>query len=56
MNKPDRPLTRDEIIYLWKTEGGNYSWRKWAAMFEIPEQNPDFMKNILESLKNKPLQ
>lgn len=43
--------TREELIYLWKTEGGNYSWAKWAAMHGIPAHNPGFIESLKEEAK-----
>jgi len=39
-------LTREQHIYNWKMEGGNYSWAKWAAMHGIPVHNPEFTESL----------
>ena len=43
-------LTREDWIYLWKTEGGNMSWRRWCAVNEIPESNPGWLEEIKKEI------
>lgn len=31
--------TREDLIYLWKVEGGNLSWARWCKIHNIPERN-----------------
>lgn len=45
--QPTQPaLTREDLIYLWKTEGGNLPWARWAKIHGIPEHNPGFIEGL----------
>jgi hypothetical protein len=37
-------FTREDWIYLWKTEGGNMSWARWCKINDLPEKNPGFLE------------
>lgn len=45
-------LTREQHIFIWKTQGGNYTWRKWAAMHGIPAHNPGFLEAAKQAASN----
>lgn len=46
-------LTREQHILLWKIEGGNYSWARWAKMHGLPEHNPAFIEELKQAGKAK---
>lgn len=52
--KVSAPLTREEWIYLWKTEGGNLPWARWAKIHGIPEHNPTFIEEAISLAKSAP--
>ena len=31
-------LTREQMIYIWKIDGGNMSWARWSALVGVPKQ------------------
>src|SRR2546430_3244938 len=52
---------RERQIHLWKTEGGNLSWHRWATIEGIPVHNPDWVADLradagigLESSTSRP--
>jgi hypothetical protein len=32
-------LTRSQLIYMWKIDGGNMSWARWSALVDVPKAN-----------------
>lgn len=43
--------SREDLIYLWKTEGGNLSWARWCHIHDIPEHNEDFIPGLIRAAK-----